>query len=246
MDEPKVPPTLQLLKTLTQLVVRHDQELQSLRRMDQFILFLNHEPQGALHILLQETETWKAQMEQGKHSQHLALRQHLMIALLRNMQTRAGQIVAAKETDQLHQTSVTKGVILADKSFPFHKWDPQEQKLVIDKKPALSSTKMHQNLTELLEMMQDRELIIRFHALRAPTDQQRVIPWRLQLNLRSDRPFELLHYLTHSSVWMTVGASMKQHTLTQTPMATTLQSMLGSSKNQNKGKGRGKHSKPAK
>lgn len=39
MDEHKVPHTLQLLKTLTQLVVRHDQELQSLRRMDQFILF---------------------------------------------------------------------------------------------------------------------------------------------------------------------------------------------------------------
>ena len=207
---------------------------------------MNHEPQGALHILLQETETWKANMEKNNPAQLLTLRQHLMIALLRTMQTRAGQIVEAKETDQLHQTSVTKGVILADKSFPFHKWDPQAQKLVIDKKPAISSAKLHQNITELLEMMQDRELIIRFHALRAPSDLQKIIPWRLQLNLRSDRPYELLHFLAHNSVWMTVGVSMKQHTLTQTPMATNLQAMIGGSKTQTKGKGRGKHHKQVK
>ena len=95
-------------------------------------------------------------------------------------------------------------------------------------------------------MMQDGELIIRFHALRSPNEQQKIIPWRLQLNLRSDRPFELLHHLAKNSVWMAVGASMKQHTLHQTPLATTLQSMMGGSKAPPKGKGRGKSNKQTK
>ena len=246
MDEPRAPQMLQLVKTLTQLVVRHDQELQSLRRMDQFILFLNHEPKGALHILLQETEVWRKQREQGPQTSSMPLRQHLIIALLRSLQQRAGQIVEAKETDPLYVTSVEKGLILADRSFPFHKWDASTQKLAIDKKTAVSSKKMHQHLKELLEMMQDGELIIRFHALRSPNEQQKIIPWRLQFNLRSDRPFELLHHLAKNSVWMAVGASMKQHTLHQTPLATTLQSMMGGSKAPPKGKGRGKSNKQTK
>ena len=134
----------------------------------------------------------------------MPLRQHLIIALLRSLQQRAGQIVEAKETDSLYVTSVEKGLILADRSFPFHKWDASTQKLAIDKKTAVSSKKKHEDLMELLEMMQDGELIIRFHALRSPNEQQDH-SMRLQLNLRSDRPLK-------NSVWMTVGASMKQHT----------------------------------
>lgn len=224
-----------LLSTLVQLVVRQDQELQCLRKMDQFILFLGQEPTGALHILLQETVQWKKQMETSK-SMTLPLRQHLMITLLNLLHTRAGKVVECQETDPLYSMSLQKGVILADRSFPFHRWDPQQQKVVLDKKQPVSAQKMKQHLEELQDMVQDKELIVRFHALRPMSNQpNQPVPWRLQIHLRSDRPYELLWQLAHSSVWMTVGATMKPHSQGQSPLATTLQNMM-----QPKGRGKGK------
>ena len=237
-DQPA--PTMKMLTTMAQLLIRHDQELQGLRRMDQYILFLNPEPTGALHLLLHETVQWKEKaekMEDSSMSQMMPLRQHLMLALLTSMRTRLAKLMTSKETDQIYTTSVDKGLILADRSFPFHRWDQKTQMLVLDKKTPVSAKKMDQHLEELIEMMQDRELVMRFHALRAPDPKiDRVIPWRLQINLRSDRAYDLLFHLAHSSIWMVVGATMKQHTLHQTPMATALQTMLG----QPKGKGKGK------
>ena len=52
-DQPT--PAMRMLTTMAQLLIRHDQELQGLRRMDQYILFLNPDPTGALHLLLHET-----------------------------------------------------------------------------------------------------------------------------------------------------------------------------------------------
>jgi hypothetical protein len=226
---------------MAQLLIRHDQELQSLRKMDQFILFLNPDPTGALHILLQETVQWKQQMDTASKFQMRPLRQHLLLALLEVMRTRAGKIVESKETDELYQTSLAKGLILQDKSFPFHRWDPQSQTLVMDKKQPVSAKKMEQHLNELLEMMVDKDLIIRFHALKAPDAQkERTVPWRLQVNLRSDRAYELLMQLAHNAIWMVVGATMKQHTLAQSPMATMLQNMTGQNKGKGQGKGKGK------
>ncbi|CAL1143079.1 unnamed protein product [Cladocopium goreaui] len=198
--------TQKVLATLVTLLVRHDQELQGLRRMDQFILFLNPEQTGALHLMMQETVQWKQKMEGTSTAQMMPLRQHLVLTMLNAMRTRAGKIVAAKETDDLFTTSLAKGLILADKSFPFHRWDPATQLLILDKKEPISAAKMEQNLEELTELLTHREAVIRFHALRAPDAQtDKTVPWRLQIHLRHDRVYDLLHYLTHNAIWMVVG-----------------------------------------
>lgn len=244
MVEDDAQPTQKLLKALLQLVVRHDQEIQSMRRMDQFILFLSPDPQGALHLLMQEAAQWKQKMDDVSKSQMMPLRQHLMITLVNVLHSRAGKIVECKDSDQLYLTSVQKGVILPDRSFPFHRWDPHQKQLVIDKKTPISSLKMKQHLEELLDMLTDRELIVRFHAMKPPNTQlDQVVPWRLQINVRSDRPYELLFQLAFNAIWMTVGATMKPHSQGQTPLATMVQSMIHSPKGKGKGKSKGKAAK---
>ncbi|CAL1130183.1 unnamed protein product [Cladocopium goreaui] len=156
--------------------------------------FLNPDPQGALHQLVQETAQWKQQMENPSKSQMRPLRQHLILTLLQTLHTNAGKIVESKEQDPLHQTSVQKGLILADKSFPFHRWDAHTQKLLIDKKQPVSSQKMFQHLTELQEMVLDRDLVVRFHALKAVSDKDlAAVPWRLQINLRNNRDMRVAY-----------------------------------------------------
>ena len=234
-------PLLQIVQTMAQLVIRQDQEMQSLRKMDQFILFLNQEPSGALDVLLKATQVWKQQMESQSKSQMMSLRQHLMIALLKAMRHCLDQIMQCQDSDELYKTSLAKGLILADRSFPYHRWDPVAKKLTIDKKPAIAGPKLAQHLDELSEMMLDSELVIRFHALRSPTEKEaKIIPWRLQINLRSDRPYELIYQLAHNSIWMAIGAAMKPHSLGQSPLAHNLQNLLGNQRRKGEGKGKGK------
>ena len=199
--------------------------------------FLSSEPLGALHLLVQESKIWKQKME-ASTPHMLSLRQHLTITLLKALRQRAEQIVQAKDTEELYLTSVQKGLILKDRSFPFHKWDHAEKKLVLDKKTPISAAKMGQHLEELLEMLQDPYLVIRFHSLKPHSQDLQSVPWRLQLNLRSDRPYELFLHLAHSSLWMLVGASMKPHSLGQSGLATAVQSLMNG-----KGKGKGKRAK---
>ena len=197
---------------------------------------MNPDQNGALHLLLRETATWKNQLE-AKQSPQMPLRQHLALQLIQTLRTNAGKLVDSPDTDPMHQTSVQQGIILADKSFPYHRWDPKLGKLVIDKKQPITSKAMYLLLEELQEMLQNPEMVIRFHALKPVTTQTTSMsPWRMQINLRLDRAWELLQKLAYNSVWMAVSASMKPHTLNQTPMADTIQTML----NPNKGKGKGK------
>ena len=236
MDSPAPPSMMQMIKLLTHLVVRQDQEIQSIRKADQFVLFLIRDPKGALDVLLQETTQWKQQMESGPTVQSMPLRQHLMLALLRALQHRVNQLMECQTTDTLYKTSVEKGLILQDRSFPFHRWDPNTSKLILDKKSPISAKKMGQHLTELSEMFMDRDLVVRFHAMGSTSSQQRVVPWRLQLHLRSDRPYELIYQMAYNSIWMLVGATLKPHSLGQSPMATALQAMVHPNKGQGKGK----------
>ena len=236
-DQQEALPVMQLVRTMANLIIKHDQELQNLRKMDQFILFLSSEPLGALHLLAQESKIWKQKME-ASTPHMLSLRQHLTITLLKALRQRAEQIVQAKDTEELYLTSVQKGLILKDRSFLFHKWDHAEKKLVLDKKTPISAAKMGQHLEELLEMLQDPYLVIRFHSLKPHSQDLQSVPWRLQLNLRSDRPYELFLHLAHSSLWMLVGASMKPHSLGQSGLATAVQSLMNG-----KGKGKGKRAK---
>ena len=104
---------------------------------------------------------------------------------------------------------------------------------------------MSQHLEELIEMCRDPQLILRFHALKPHTNQAlQIIPWRLQLNLRSDRPYDLFFQLAHNAIWMIMGASMKPHTQGQTGLATALEKLVFPTKQATKGAGKGK-SKPA-
>jgi hypothetical protein len=96
-----------LLLALAHLAIKHDQELQSMRKQDQFILFLSSEATGAFHLMLQETANWKKLMDSPTPGPH-PLRQHLILCLVKSLRLRAEQIVNAPETDQLFQVSLQK------------------------------------------------------------------------------------------------------------------------------------------
>jgi hypothetical protein len=124
-------------------------------------------------------------------------------------------------------------------SWPFLRWDTAKKLLVIDKKKAITMPKMLEHLTELVEEFRDPALVVRFQGL-ATSSPQTAVPWKLQLNLRYNRPYDLLVAMTHSSVWMVAGTSLKIHTPQQSGLAKTVQSLLPKGRGRGKGSGKSK------
>ena len=86
-------------------------------------------------------------------------------------------------------------------------------------------------------------LIQRFHALPVK-EGSLVAPWRLQLALRDNAPYELLLGLCQSQIWALIATNLKQHNLFQSHQATTLAQSAGLP--QTKGHGKGKHKQKGK
>ena len=169
----------------------------------------------------------------------MPLRQHLSQWLLKELLNRATKVSESQPGQELYQTCLSRKLILEDMSWPYHRWDAQQQALVIDKKKSVTMPKMLQHLTELIEDFRDPTLVVRFQGLSTST-MQKTVPWKLQLNLRSNRPYELLLALTHSSLWGLVGTSLKPHSTQLSSLAQTIQNMLPNQKPAGKGTGKNK------
>lgn len=232
-------PVHQLLRQLTTLVIRHDQELNVQRRSDSFVMFFSRKQEGVMTLLMKETMTWH-QQEQDPNSalKKDPLRQHLLKCMLTELLNRVERIGQTKDTDKLYLASVQSGLILQDKSWPYQQWCPIQKALVRSSRTPISMSKMQENITEVMEMVRVPTQIMRFSSLRAAGESP-VIPWRLQVHPRADALYDLLAHLSGNSVWNTLGTNLKPHNLSQSSLATELQTHLGP--RPNKGRGKGKH-----
>jgi hypothetical protein len=234
----------QAMMLLAKLAIKMDRELQMMKKEDTFIFFfVNKGKEGCLQELVQATDQWVNQLQEHRQSQPLTpmmpLRQHLMQVLFNTLLTRVQKLGEAQDGSEVVKAAQHNLVLLADRSCPFLDWDRNKKELVVSKKQPLSLKRIHQICTDLLEALTDHQLVVKFHAL--PEGQnQTVSPWRLQVSMRQDGPWQLLNSLCHSAIWLLVGTSLKSHSLLQSPLAHQLQQTLNLPSNNTKGKGKGK------
>ena len=86
-------------------------------------------------------------------------------------------------------------------------------------------------------------LVQRFHAL-TQNEEAQIVPWKLQLNVRHDAPWDLLQELTYSAIWVLLGTNLKGHNQQMSGLAVHLQNLLRPSQDKGKGKGKGKKNQP--
>eukprot|EP00438_Fugacium_kawagutii_P033461 Skav218247 [mRNA] locus=scaffold1426:147835:148341:- [translate_table: standard] len=80
-------PAKKLMTTLTmvtRLVLQHEANFGSLRSQDAFIFYMNHEPTGALKMLVQEGVEWRTKAATSAPTTPLKL--HLLMMLLNELQ----------------------------------------------------------------------------------------------------------------------------------------------------------------
>lgn len=226
---------MRYLQTLGQLVLRQEHSLSVLQSNDSFILFFQQEDGGALPGMIQETKKWSQLRQKDAASVQAPLRQHLCQWLLTDLLNRATKVSKCQPGDPVLQACLDKRILLEDLSWPYLRWNADQKALVIDKKKSVSMAKMLQHLEELQQDFRDPTLVLKFQGLQT-SQGQKIVPWKLQLNMRTDRPYELLLELTHSSIWLLVGTSLKAHSPKPSSLAVQLRSMMPASKGQGKGK----------
>ena len=233
---------LRYLQALGQLALRHEHNWNLMQSTDCFILFFLQDQESALQGLLTATQEWQQQRQSNPSTMTSTLRQHLCQHLLQDLLNRTTKVSKSKPGEVLYQACRDRNLILEDMSWPYLRWDPTKKSLTVDKKKSVQMNKMLEHLTELIEEFRDPTLVVRFQGL-STSQAQATVPWKLQLNLRSNRPYDLMRELTHSSVWLLAGTSLKVHSMQQSGLAKQVQQLLplnhkskGAGKSKSKGK----------
>ena len=227
------------LTLMARLVLRQDQEIQSIRREDTFLLFFNNkEKTGALPLMVQTAAAWHQQMQQSQDTKpSMPLRQKLLQVLLQELLQRMIKLGEAAPQSDLVKVAIQNNVLLPDMKCPYLEWDQKDKQLKISQRTPLTLKKMVENVTEFLEMCTQPDLIHRFHSLPA---QEAVTPWKLQLSLRADREFQLMQVFCQSSIWSLLGVTVKSHNHHQSHLASQLATTMGFQQTKGKNTGRGK------
>ena len=232
--------TSKVMMLMAKMMLRMDRDMQMLHKETTFLFFFcSKESSGVLPQLVKAATAWHEQAQMGSSSSMTPLRQTLMQQLMQELINRIEKLAAAPDNSPLHQVALKNQIILADRTVPYMQWDHQTQALKVSTKTPLSLAKLGQNCVELLDHLKDPTLVMRFHSL--PTKEGSLVtPWRLQLSARDDHPYSMLLHLCQSQVWALVAASMKQHNLHQSNLASALEHSLGMTPTKGKGKGKSK------
>ena len=237
---------MHLLSLMAKLVLSHERGLQNLNKQDCFVLYANLEPQGAVPLLTSLSQDWKKQAPaQIDNPKWLTMRTYLMKGLCTELLQRVQKIAKTDPKSQLWEKAQSQGLILPDGSWPFQRWNPENQTLVRSGQAPIQMDRMLKHLTWLIELLDSNHSVIRFHGLRP---QQRVIPWCLQVSLREADVWTAMTQLCHCTVWGLLAMSVKQHNQHMSRPAQTLQGLLGKGSNStstkgSKGSHKGKESK---
>ena len=231
-----------MVRLMAHIVLNHEKSLQHLHRQDCYVMFAQVDPQGAMPLLLELSQTWKTLPEPPHDQPKVTLRTHLMAGLTKELLKRARLIAGSKPGEKLWDTAVQKGTIQTDGSWLFLKWAPTSQQLVTANKAPIPMSRMLKLLENMEALLQDSSHIVRFHSLRA---QETVVPWILQVTLRDCELWTILQLTTNCTIWSLLGMTIKQHHQQMSRPAQQLSDLLGNKPPFPKGQGKGKHKSKA-
>ena len=228
---------VKLVRLMGQMILRLDADHQMMRRQDSFVFFLQPAEPALLPQLVLRAKEWHQHMKQQPQpveaqTDYVPLRIRLFQDLALMMEDRVLKLSKADQKDQLWTVARDHGIIMEDGSFPYQRWNPQQQALIQTKQEHVTMPRMLKYMTQLKEVSRDHTAILKFHSLKQ-MDGQQTIPWILQTGIRHDEIQSLMEVLQGCTVWGLIGATMKPHTQTQSKQGIQLQQMLG--------KGKGKH-----
>ena len=132
-NRPSDPKMQSILVSLARLSLRHEDALNTERQDTGFMLYMTTGEAGIHRALLKISEAWKAQRLTNPLSVNSPLRLLLFRACIEELQLRINKLQAGadKESKEILQACVTKGMIDAEQRFHYRRWDPKKEELVV-------------------------------------------------------------------------------------------------------------------
>ena len=188
---------LGLVKLMAQVIIQHDRAIQMQHKQTCFVLFVQTSPGSALGVLTQQALAWKTQTSTDQ-AKPLTLRTFLLRSVILELQTRLVKLSQSSQGNQIWDTAVQEGVILADGSWPYQHWCHKEKKLIRSHRQPMGMARTLKEVQLLTELLNEEGQVMRFHRLKP---QATVVPWMIELSIRETEMWTTLMGMTQSTLW---------------------------------------------
>ncbi|CAK8997111.1 unnamed protein product, partial [Durusdinium trenchii] len=141
-DEDPMPVT-KLCRLMGQLLIRHEDSLNSVSMQDSFVMFFQRGNSGAVPLLLRAANQWR---DLPPDQTQMPLRSYLLQAILNELVSRFQNFYHQLEDPGTKAAAVKSLTVLEDLSFPYLMWHAQQQKLVVSQTASISWTTMESHL----------------------------------------------------------------------------------------------------
>jgi len=188
---------LGLVKLMAQVIIQHDRAIQMQHKQTCFVLFVQTSPGSALGVLTQQALAWKTQTSTDQ-AKPLTLRTFLLRSVILELQTRLVKLSQSSQGNQIWDTAVQEGVILADGSWPYQHWCHKEKKLIRSHRQPMGMARTLKEVQLLTELLNEEGQVMRFHSLKP---QATVVPWMIELSIRETEMWTTLMGMTQSTLW---------------------------------------------
>ncbi|CAK9016860.1 LINE-1 reverse transcriptase-like [Durusdinium trenchii] len=151
---------MKLCRLMGQLLIRHEDSLNSVSMQDSFVLFFQQGNSGVLPLLLRTAKQWH---DPPADQAMIPLRSYLIQAVINELTNRFQKLKLQLSDDSTKQAAIKSLTILEDSSFPHLIWHHQHKRLVISQTAPISWSSMETHLGRSLE-------IADIHAQRFPLE----------------------------------------------------------------------------
>jgi hypothetical protein len=208
-----------LLQQLVRLTLRHEDSINCLMQESQFMVHMSPGKGSIVPHLLKASQTWHASTDKT-----ISLRHHLALTMMQTLEMRLKKLCEATPTEDLFVDCMKYHLICNDndRTMPYLRWSPKTQSLHPTETPGLPILEVQRTLSNVLRIMSDPLVTLRFHALKKQKEggeQKEAIPWLWTVSMRTAPELwcELRH-LSYHSIWQLIQVRL---TATRTG-ATTL------------------------
>ncbi|CAK9040860.1 unnamed protein product, partial [Durusdinium trenchii] len=181
-----------LRRLMGQLLVRHEDALNSVSMQDSYVIFFQTKNSGDIPLLIRSASQWRDLPDDQAQT---PLRCYLIQAIVSELIARFQKLKLQLEDEQTKTAAIKSQTILEDLSFPYLVRHSQQQRLVIGQSQSISWATMESHLGLLQQAFQEPANCVRFFAMASAQSKGEVVPWKLQISLRNDSLSSLMRQL---------------------------------------------------
>ncbi|CAE7822925.1 jockey\pol [Symbiodinium sp. CCMP2592] len=221
--------TTHLLRTLTKLTLRLEEEMGRFRADTCFMLFVDTvTEQNTLQLLREAGQKWQEGFEAGTVT--TSLRIILLGGLLQKLHEVLDLVIS---DDGLRERLMkvgwlSEGATALTPMWHYYRWDPEARAQVKDEKPPLSHERVLHCVSTLQKTLCDPQVLLRFRATHplGEETQAEVVPFKMAISLRgqaSVEAFMALSALSYCGALKLLGLRLRPERMQKSKMASELE-----------------------